>query len=510
MLFVRRVDMNNTVLSKNNIEMKRIGWIVAIGLLLVISGIYYLRFSNIDSSNERIEDSLSIMDSKEISGSPSDGKLLKDSSIGVETDSSPNKNSEIEKSAITIADNKSSKLNSDTLNLRDFGVVGNGNNETIGFQKALNASVGKVLFIPKQQGKYYLTRQLRIPSNTKLVFDSNVIVQATDDLKQDHANFEVLFRIENANNINIQANNALFRMNKSAYSGEHNHIFMINGSSKVLINKARANNSGGDGFYIGAYKSNKKLCEDITITNSVADNNRRQGVSVISAKNLLIDHCVFKNTSGTSPQSGLDIEPNKYSDILENIVIKNCKSQENAGRGFMFAISSFDSRSKAVSINVENCQAYDNYVGFASVYFLDGSRGTISFDNCKAYRSKYSGFLEASCSSDGIKKIYRNCEAINSNQSRDKSQKGSYASSFYIFESDRQPRRSIGNSVFENCKSTVQDKNSNILRGISVLEKGNAIAKGITINNFQSKGHKELPVKLDVKSSITAKNIQVR
>src|SRR5690606_10461801 len=153
------------------------------------------------------------------------------------------------------------------------------------------------------------------------VFDSNVIVQATDDLRQAHANFEALFRIENADNVNIKADNALFRMNKSAYKGEHNHIFMINGSSNVSIHNAKANDSGGDGFYIGAYKTAQKFSKDIRIIDCVADNNRRQGISIISAKDVIVQNCVFSNTKGASPESGLDIEPNRFDDVLENIVV---------------------------------------------------------------------------------------------------------------------------------------------------------------------------------------------
>src|SRR5690606_22497372 len=68
------------------------------------------------------------------------------------------------------------KADNDTINIRDFGVIGNSKNETIGFQKALNSAVGKVLYIPKQSGSYYLTRQLKVPSNTTLIFDSEVIM----------------------------------------------------------------------------------------------------------------------------------------------------------------------------------------------------------------------------------------------------------------------------------------------------------------------------------------------
>lgn len=497
------------VIYLNNNKM-RTKWMIALGIVLIIGlvGLFFIKnsFQKNNISNDRLDSEITQQQDSVMDNPTGDDENVAEHQInGIQLNSK--KQNEKDNQANSIG---KVKTDSDTLNIRDFNVFGDGKDETAAFQRALNAAVGKILYIPKQNRNYYLTGQLIIPTNSFLVFDSNVIIQSKDDLNQSHANFEALFRIENVNNVNIQANNALFRMNKSVYKGEHNHIFMINGASNITINKARANDSGGDGFYIGAYKTPKKYCENIKITNSVANNNRRQGISVISAKNLLIEDCIFRNTKGTSPEAGLDIEPNKFDDILENIIVRRCKSEGNSGRGFMLAISSFDSKSKEVSIRFENCESLDNSVGFASVYFLDGGTGTITFENCKAIRSKYSGFLEASCSATGILKKYINCEAISSNRSRNNSQSGSYASSFYIFESSRQPRTTIGNSIFENCKSIVDDKNPIVFRGISVLENGKAVAKDISIKNFQSRGHKELPINLNVKSKATSQNIQVQ
>lgn len=494
MLFVRRVDMSNTVLSKNNIVMKRNGWIVAIGLLFVIFVFFYFRFSNTDSSKEKIVDSLKIVDSSKKSESPSDEKFSKDSSIGIEGNSNTNKNNEIEKSALTSTDNKSSKRNSDTLSLRDFGVVGNGKNETIGFQKALNASVGKVLFIPKQQGKYYLTRQLFIPSNSKLVFDSNVIIQATDDLKQSHADFEALIRIENVDNVNIHANKAVFRMNKSAYASEHNHIFMINGASNVTIKNAKANNSGGDGFYIGAYKSNKAYCENIKILSSSANNNRRQGLSIVTGKNILIDGCSFNSSAGTDPESGLDIEPSKATDILQNIKVRNSTMSNNKKRGMMILLNRLNAKSAPVSIIIENCKTDGNLEGFSNRRF-SGVQGEIQLLNCIAKNSKYSGFTESSCLASSIKKIYKNCVAENSNTMSKKMSNLNYKAGFYLF-GDSKGNDAIGNSEFIDCKTISSTpkmfaksatKRSTIDYEFAV-ENGNSKIKNIKINNFKTNG----------------------
>lgn len=463
--------------------MKRIGWLISIGLLLVVIFVCFYRYSTNISKDRTIGSAVDTA-KVNISKRESDEKVAMNDSFP-RHNISPNST---EKAAVIPVKhvNAPTKRSSDTLNLRDFGVLGNGKNETIGFQKAIDASVGKVLFIPKQQGAYYLTRQLLIPSNSKFIFDSRAIIQATDDLKQDHADFEVLFRIEGANDVYFQGNNALFRMNKSAYSGEHNHIFMINGASNVTINGVRANDSGGDGVYIGAYKSNRKYCENINIINIIANNNRRQGLSVITVKNLLVRNSQFNNTSGASPASGVDIEPNNSGDFLQNIRFENCSANNNQRRGFMVQLSKVTKDNNKIDITFDNCIAKGNIYGFASMYFDDNATGLIQFLNCQASASKYAGFVEESCSSTGVAKRYSKCIASNNNTSGSNSE-SSNSSNFYIYDSGKKKRSSIGNSSFENCVSI--NENGKISNGISVMATRSAAPKKIQVSGFTIQGN---------------------
>gem|GEM_PF-1481845 len=492
MLFVKRIDMNNIVQLKNRTKMKRIVWLISIALLLVIIALSYYRYSNnISKGNINAVDRTMDKPQGNVLEQVSDEKA-----VANDTPSSSNINlNPIEKGAgVPFKQERSAvKRDKDTLNLRDFGVVGNGKNETISFQEAIDASAGKVLFIPKQQGAYYLTRQLRIPSNSKLIFDSGTIIQATDDLNQSHADFEALIRIEDANNVLIEANNALFRMNKSAYSGEHNHIFMINGASDVTIRKARANNSGGDGFYIGAYKSKKTYCENITILSSSANNNRRQGLSIITGKNILIDGSSFNSSSGADPESGLDIEPSKATDILQDIKIRNSTMSNNKKRGMMILLNRLNAKSKPVSIVIENCKTDGNLEGFSNRRF-SGVQGEIQLLNCIAKNSKYSGFTESSCLASSVKKIYKNCTAENSNTMNKKMANLKFKAGFYLF-GDSKGNDVIGNSEFIDCKTISSTKMLSKKSSSSVItdyefavENGNSKVKNIMINNFKTNG----------------------
>src|SRR5690606_3731083 len=103
---------------------------------------------------------------------------------------------------------------------------------------------------------------------------------------------------QSSENVTWIGNGSVYKVNKAAYSGEHNHAFMINGATNITIQDVKANDSGGDGFMIGGYQTPKSYSENITLLNVQADNNRRQGLSVIGVDGLKVDGAIFSNTGG--------------------------------------------------------------------------------------------------------------------------------------------------------------------------------------------------------------------
>jgi putative uncharacterized protein (fragment) len=57
--------------------------------------------------------------------------------------------------------------------------------------------------------------------------------------------------------------------------------------------------------------------ENVVLYNVVADNNRRQGLSITDGKKIKVLKSVFKNTMGTAPQSGIDIEPDEAQHVSD-------------------------------------------------------------------------------------------------------------------------------------------------------------------------------------------------
>ena len=119
----------------------------------------------------------------------------------------------------------------------------------------------------------------------------------------------------NCENITLTGYGARLCMNKADYqsdayeAAEWRMCLDFMGCSKICIEGLSLEDSGGDGIYLGATKE-QPWCADVTIRNVVCSNHHRQGISVISAVNLLIENCTLTGTSGTAPQAGIDLEPN--------------------------------------------------------------------------------------------------------------------------------------------------------------------------------------------------------
>jgi len=120
-------------------------------------------------------------------------------------------------------------------------------------------------------------------------------------------------------------------------------------------------NCGGDGFYVG--NGTPDYCTNIILRDVIGDANSRQGLSITSVKGLRVINSRFTNTSGNSPESGIDIEPDSNDDFLEDIIIENCFTDSNAGQGIEIALHNIDGAvDKDVSITIlnhhnKNCDA---------------------------------------------------------------------------------------------------------------------------------------------------------
>lgn len=267
---------------------------------------------------------------------------------------------------------------------------------TANLQAALNGTADTIVIpntgSPWVTGKLYLSR-----SNVTVRLEPGVELVAK--LKGFPKGSDCLLQVQLCGNVNITGYGATFRMLNGidpAYtSGESRHCLSLRGVDKVLVEGLTFTKAGGDGVYISegwggedpAYSSN------VTIQDCVMDDNRRQGVSVISAQNLVIQRCILSNTgvtSGADPMAGIDFEPNGPKQRIANCVVRDCSIFGNNAtttpNGIHTALFNLDSTSQPVTIAIERCHITSTRTTTAAVGLAgpddDGPTTTLTMKDC--------------------------------------------------------------------------------------------------------------------------------
>ena len=212
------------------------------------------------------------------------------------------------------------------VNVKDKGAKGNGiNDDTAAIQAAIDEvkGTGGTVLVP--DGTYMIDAitRIQIKNNMTLRMSRGTILKAIPNGKDNYS----IINITGTSNINVIDGTLVGERDEhTSTSGEWGMGITLRGATNVVIEGVTARNFWGDGFYISGASKNVSFC-------SVnADNNRRQGMSIISVDGMVVKNSVFKNTVGTPPQAGIDFEPNA-EDTISNVQIVNSKFIDNKGFG---------------------------------------------------------------------------------------------------------------------------------------------------------------------------------
>ncbi len=260
---------------------------------------------------------------------------------------------------------------------------------TQALQAALNSRARQV--IVDNTGDPWIVTTITLPSDKEIILESGVVVEAKRGKFLGKS--DCLFVANGQKHLAIRGNGAILRMHKDDYHhppyepAEWRHTLSLGGCEDVTVEGLTLQQSGGDGIYLGA-GSDGAANVDITIRHVICDGNNRQGISVITAENLLIEDCVFRRTGGTAPQAGIDFEPNLPEERLVNCVVRNCRSEGNAGCGYLIYLGNMSCQSTPVSLRFDkcisnNCQQPSTYVGMTNRDGLRTVKGSIEFIDCR-------------------------------------------------------------------------------------------------------------------------------
>lgn len=276
------------------------------------------------------------------------------------------------------------------VNVRQMGAKGDGTtDDTAKIQLAFNKY--KNIFI--SDGTYMINAETSVfpKSNSYIKLSGNATLKAITNSRESYD----IIKFDNVSNIIFEGGTVEGdRETHTGSSGEWGMgIAIRNSSENINIKDITAKNCWGDGLYINTAKN-------IKTQNIICDNNRRQGLSIISVDTYHSLNDSFINTKGTDPQAGVDIEPNYSTDILKNIVFENPYTENNWGPGISIFItpSNFEND---IDIKIINHTDLGSGTGFNIKVYEDVS-GNIEVINPKYENNRYqaifgNGFISENC-----------------------------------------------------------------------------------------------------------------
>ena len=229
-------------------------------------------------------------------------------------------------------------------------------------RQAINevAAVGKMLIIPGNPFLIDIANggSILVPSGSDIDFMTGGSLNIAPNINSGYSGL----RVSGSSDVTLRSP-VIYgdKLTHLADGGEAGHgIAILNGASNVRILNPEIHACWGDGIYIGQeFEHRSMVPKKIYIGNPVCSNNRRQGISIVSVDGLTIDNprCFDTKSSDSrfplvnGPHAGIDIEPNYFRSMLNNIRINNLIGGDNSGPLLIISLS--NAAKNATSIGAE-------------------------------------------------------------------------------------------------------------------------------------------------------------
>jgi hypothetical protein len=219
---------------------------------------------------------------------------------------------------------------SSTFNVQVYGAKGDGAaNDTAGIQAAINAASAAgsgTVYFPDSAG-CYMVSSLTFYSNVNYTGESpSVCVKSISETAN------IVATPSNSAFTNATISNLTFTGSGTRSSGYD--CLELRGPTKVTIDHVTTIGCAGDGFYITGYGANFATPGNgLLVTNSTATHSGRNGMSIITGQNIIVRSSIFENSNSGAPFDGVDIEPNRADQVVENVTFENCSFLNNGNSG---------------------------------------------------------------------------------------------------------------------------------------------------------------------------------
>lgn len=281
----------------------------------------------------------------------------------------------------------------DTLNIRDFGALGDGSRSEYPAMKLLVDSVNKrggdvVLVFPP--GVYRVDEHNDVNNNFDLRFVNcsavhiighGAIISINGSFMRRETrrsgkhgysalNQPSLFYFQDCDDVSVfglEINGNVQDMNREKGVVERGQgLLTFSGCLKITLRNVYLHHSPSDGIYIGPTKRNSSK---LTAENVKCLNNARQGMSITGLRVGVVKNSVFSDTGVTSgdygfhaPGAGIDIEPRKINAAKTgDIEFYNCVFENNIGGQFICTKPTTTSNIRILKSTFKGNDAYSRY-----------------------------------------------------------------------------------------------------------------------------------------------------
>lgn len=310
----------------------------------------------------------------------------------------------------------------------------NDEDATDAVQGAIDSGAKRVI-VPNV-GRDWIVRPIKLRSDLELVLEEGVAIVAKRG--EYRGKGDSVFTARDAANLAIRGKGATVRMQKEDYiaglvlkdlgwnrwfgqyeKAEWRMCLGLHGCENVEVEGVTLRDSGGDGIYVAGGSENRP-CRNVRIRGVVCDNNYRQGISIISADGLTVEDSVFKNTWGTPPSSGVDIEPDSPEEQAKGILFRNCRFEDNYGDGIEVFLANLKPESEPVSIVFEDCYVTSRRGPGIRVTKMgdNGPSGLVEFRRCTVENTEAYGIKVQDKSADRARVRFVECVLRNTANNR--------------------------------------------------------------------------------------------
>jgi Pectate lyase superfamily protein len=214
------------------------------------------------------------------------------------------------------------------VNILDTGATGNGiTDDTAAIQAAVNqvGETGGTVLVPAGTYMIDALASVNLKSNMTFNMESGAVLKA---IPNSSGAYEIL-KIAYITNVNVVGGTIWGERHQHQSSGdlanqlpnpngEWGYGILVNGSSNVYVEGVTSREMWGDGFCVCG-----DLNQNINFYGVVADDNRRQGLSIDNIDGMVVRDSTFSNTNNSWPGAGIDIEPQGGHQSANHVQILN-------------------------------------------------------------------------------------------------------------------------------------------------------------------------------------------